>query len=135
MVNFLRRALPGSGARARIAPLLAAAALSLASAGPAWPHAHLKSAAPAADSTVRKPPERVVISFTEALEPKLARLTVEDGAGKRVDKDDAAVARGDSKRLSVGVNPLAPGTYTVRWEITSVDTHRTSGQFTFIVKP
>jgi len=135
MVTLPRRAPTGAAARAGIVSLLTAAALSLAAVGPAWSHAHLKSALPAVDSTVRKAPERIAVSFTEALEPKLAKLTVEDGAGKRVDRNDAAVASGDAKTLSVGVSPLAAGTYTVRWDITSVDTHRTSGQFTFIVKP
>jgi len=30
---------------------------------------------------------------------------------------------------------LAPGRYTVRWKVLSVDTHRTEGSFSFEVKP
>jgi methionine-rich copper-binding protein CopC len=119
----------------RVAPIVAAAALSLCAPGLAWSHAHLKSAVPAVDSTVRTAPERVSVDFTERLEPKLSRLTVTDASGNRVDKDDAAVATADGKQLSVGLKPLSPGSYTVQWEITSVDTHRTEGRFTFIIKP
>jgi methionine-rich copper-binding protein CopC len=33
--------------------------------------------------------------------------------------------------LSVGI--LAPGNYTVKWHVTSVDTHKTQGSFSFTV--
>jgi CopC domain len=38
---------------------------------------------------------------------------------------------GKVMRLSVGT--LAPGNYTVSWHVTSVDTHKTQGSFSFTV--
>jgi copper resistance protein C len=35
--------------------------------------------------------------------------------------------------MRVGLKPLSPGTYRVRWHVLSVDTHRTEGSFTFHV--
>lgn len=41
----------------------------------------------------------------------------------------------DNKLFSVGLSTLPPGTYTVIWHATSVDTHKTEGKFHFMVKP
>jgi hypothetical protein len=38
---------------------------------------------------------------------------------------------GKVMHLSVGI--LAPGNYTVKWHVTSVDTHKTQGSFSFTV--
>ena len=35
--------------------------------------------------------------------------------------------------LKVSLPPLGPGTYRVAWRVVSVDTHVTSGSFTFQV--
>jgi methionine-rich copper-binding protein CopC len=35
--------------------------------------------------------------------------------------------------LSVQLPKLVPGTYTVSWHVTSVDTHKTEGNFQFTV--
>jgi hypothetical protein len=41
----------------------------------------------------------------------------------------------DGRMLSVKLKPLPPGVYAVEWHVTSVDTHKTEGHFTFTVKP
>ncbi len=43
------------------------------------------------------------------------------------------VAPGNAKHLMVGLKPLESGTYTVTWRVTSTDTHKTSGRFSFSV--
>jgi hypothetical protein len=45
------------------------------------------------------------------------------------------VAPEDSKQLSVTLAPLAPGTYTVRYRVLSVDGHVVDSSFTFTVRP
>lgn len=35
--------------------------------------------------------------------------------------------------MQIGLNPLPPGTYTVKWHVVSVDTHPSQGIFTFDV--
>ena len=44
------------------------------------------------------------------------------------------VAQDDGRVLSVKLKPLLPGSYSVEWHVTSVDTHKTEGHFTFTVK-
>ena len=104
-------------------------------AGAAQAHAHLRTAAPAVGGTVQASPPEVAITFTEGVEPRFSTVEVQDAAGKRVDKDDVHTAPTDNKVLSVGVPQLAPGTYTVTWHATAVDTHKTEGSFDFTVKP
>jgi len=103
-------------------------------AGPAFAHAHLRSATPGVDSTVTTPPTAVSITYSEAVEPKFSTIEVDDSTGKRVDKQDPHTAPNDSKVLSVSVPSLSTGTYKVIWHATSVDTHKTEGTFTFTVK-
>ena len=103
-------------------------------AGPAFAHAHLRSAVPAVDSTVTTSPNAVSITYTEAVEPKFSTIEVDDSTGKRVDQQDPHTAAIDGKVLSVSVPSLSAGTYKVIWHVTAVDTHKTEGTFTFTVK-
>lgn len=110
-------------------------ALFLAMPGLASAHSFPKTESPAAGSTVHTAPTAVTINFTEALEPRFSSLSVLDAHGTRVDKNDAHAAANDAKRFTVDLKPLPPGTYTVVWHATSVDTHKTQGRYHFIVAP
>lgn len=115
--------------------VLRAAALAFAVLAASGVSAHglLKGAVPADRAKLRAAPKEVVITFSEALEPALSRIVVRDAAGRQVDKGDSAVAGGNRRVLTVGLNDLTPGTYEVIWAITSVDTHRTEGRYAFDV--
>ena len=104
----------------------------LATGGRAEGHAFLETATPAVGSTVATAPREVVIDFTEGVEPAFSTVEVTDGAGHRVDSGPAH-RDGAPQRLAVPLKTLVPGTYTVRWHATAVDTHRTEGRFTFTV--
>jgi methionine-rich copper-binding protein CopC len=97
-------------------------------------HAFPTKASPPAGSTVPAP-KTVDIAFTEAVEPSFSSIVVQDAKGQRVDTDNLHAASADGLRLEVGLKTLAPGTYTVTWHVTSVDTHKTQGSFTFTVQP
>ena len=97
-------------------------------------HAHLRNASPPVDSTVA-PPKMVEITFTEGVEPKFSSIVVKDAKGQQVDTGDVHLSSTDGLKLAVGLKPLAPGTYTVIWHATSVDTHKTEGHFVFTVHP
>ncbi len=121
-------------------PLLTALALVVilalgGHAGDAQAHAHLRTATPASGGIVQASPPEVAITFTEGVEPRFSTIEVHDAAGKRVDKDDVRTTPADNKVLRVGVPQLAPGTYTVTWRVTAVDTHRTEGTFQFTIRP
>ena len=115
--------------------LFLAGAVFCAGSPAACAHAFLDRADPAVGSTIKSAPPMATLVFTEALEPDFSSITVEDAAGKRVDLGDAHAAPDDSKRFSVGLKPLPPGSYKVLWRVTSVDTHKTSGSFSFTVAP
>jgi methionine-rich copper-binding protein CopC len=87
------------------------------------------------NGSVKSPPAEVVIDFTGDLEPELSTAEVLDVNGARVDKGDAHTVADNVRRLHVGLKPLSPGIYTVRWQATSIDTHRTEGSFTFTISP
>jgi copper resistance protein C len=111
------------------------AVLVLASAGAALAHADLASSTPAAGSSVKTAPTQVSITFTEEVEPRFSGIEVQDAQGQRVDQGEAQAAPDNAKVLSIGLEPLAPGTYKVIWHNTSIDSHKEKGSFEFTVKP
>jgi copper resistance protein C len=96
-------------------------------------HAFLHRAEPGVGSTVPRSPNEVKIQFTEAVEPALSKIQVFAASGKEVDKGDVHVDSSDQALLKVSLPPLGSGTYRVAWRVVSVDTHVTSGTFTFHV--
>jgi len=97
-------------------------------------HAFLDRATPPVGGSVQTAPDAVQLWFSERLEPALSSVSVFDGAGKRVDRQPLQADESDRKHLTVPVaGPLAPGTYKVVWRAVSVDTHATTGDFTFSV--
>ncbi len=63
-----------------------------------------------------------------------ATLSVWSEAGAQVDAGDAAVDAADPILLSVSTPNLAPGRYTVRYRVLSVDGHIVESSFAFTVK-
>jgi copper resistance protein C len=111
-----------------------AIALSLVVASTsAFAHAELKGSSPAANASLQSAPSEVVIEFTEEVEPKFSTIEMHDFSGTRVDNGDVHAVPENAKHLAVGLKPLQPGTYKVIWRITSTDTHKTSGSYTFKV--
>jgi copper resistance protein C len=96
-------------------------------------HAFLERAEPAVGSTVQTSPGEVRVLFTEKIEPALSSVEVFDASGKKVDKGDAHLDHADQALLHVSLPSLKVGTYKVVWRVVSVDTHVTSGNFSFRV--
>jgi methionine-rich copper-binding protein CopC len=119
-------------ARHRVAiALLAGALLTPAIAGS---HAELVKSVPARRSTTTTPPPRVRLSFNERVEPKFSRVSVWSATGTQVDLKDVEVDLEDPKQLTVGLPPLEPGTYTVRFRVLSVDGHVVESQYPFTIR-
>ena len=111
---------------------LVAAALWLAAPGGAAAHANLASADPAPNSELADAPGRVIIWFTEPIEPGLSEIRVLDAAGRQVDRGDSAVDDLNPLAMSVGLGDVPDGTYTVAWSnVSTVDGHRVRGSFVF----
>lgn len=100
----------------------------------AFAHAFLEHAEPRVGSTVDKPPARITLKFSEALEPAFSTVKVVDGAGQQVDAKDGQVDPKDRTVMSISVPALKPGTYKVIWRALSADTHVTQGDFKFEVR-
>jgi copper resistance protein C len=105
-------------------------AVSLLAAFAAEAHAFLDHAEPRVGSTVPTAPRELSLSFTQNLEPAFSLVEVSDANGARV---DLGKPRFSASVMRVGLKPLTPGTYRVRWQVLSVDTHTTEGSFTFHV--
>ena len=114
----------------RISPLASAALLAVFAASAAYAHAFLDYAEPRVGSTVPTAPKEVVLTFSQKIEPAFSSVEVSDGNGARVDQGKPNVS---ATTMRVGLKPLQPGTYRVRWQVLSVDTHTTEGNFTFHV--
>jgi copper resistance protein C len=111
-----------------------AGALFLALQSPAWAHAFLEHSKPEVGSTITESPTEVKIWYTQDLVPAFSTIVVRDAQGQEVDKKDVHVSKKDKALLEVSLPKLPPGTYTVSWHVTSVDTHRTEGKWQFTIK-
>jgi methionine-rich copper-binding protein CopC len=96
-------------------------------------HPTLKSANPAAESTVAAPME-IRLTFSEGVIAKFSSAEVKDQGGKKIITGKVTTDPKNQKQLIVALPaPLPEGTYTVNWNVVSVDTHRVSGAYSFKV--
>ncbi len=114
---------------------VALAGLGLMDMRPAQAHAFLVGAEPRVGASIHAAPDQLSLVFSEAVEPAFSSIRVTDAAGTRVDRDDLHRDPNQATRLIVGLQKLPPGTYRVAWKVTSVDTHKTEGNFTFTILP
>ncbi len=119
---------------ARIAAWIAVLLLSFAVAPDANAHAQLVKSEPAQRAVVTDAPPRVVLWFNEEIEGDYASLSVVDGTGKPVTDTKPAVAADDPTSLPLTLPTLAPGKYTVKYRVLSVDGHVIEASYDFTVK-
>jgi copper resistance protein C len=113
-----------------LAPVLLVLGLFLLGA-PAGAHAFLRRADPPAGSVLPTSPHRLLLEFTETVEPAFSAISVTDASGHRMAAGKAQPEGG--ARLAVSLPPLPPGRYRVHWQVTATDTHRTQGSFIFTI--
>ena len=114
----------------RMLTFATAALLTVIAGTAAEAHAFLDHAEPRVGSTVPTAPRELSLTYTQNLEPAFSAVEVTDANGVRVDLGKPSFS---TTVMRVGLKPLSPGTYRVRWHVLSVDTHRTEGSFTFHV--
>jgi copper resistance protein C len=117
----------------RHTPAIIAFATAALVSGAALAHAFLDHALPAVGATVAQAPAEVTIWFTQGLEAAFTGAEVTNAAGQRFDTGQVAIDPKDPQELHVPLRPLQPGEYKVTWHALSVDTHRTTGDFSFTV--
>jgi len=120
---LLRKLLPAA------ASLLLVLAPAVASA-----HARLVKSEPARRGVLKTAPASVKLWLNEAVEQKFSKITIADPAGKPLTTEAAKVDAENPKLLFVELPPLRPGTYTVTFEVLSVDGHRVKQSFPFTIK-
>jgi copper resistance protein C len=115
-----------------VAVAILAVGLALAAFGgsaSASAHATRVATDPVENAVLSQAPSRVNATFSEALQPAFAAMTVVGPDRNLWSSGDPQV---DGAVLSVGVRPLGPaGTYTVNYRVTSADGHVVSGSWSF----
>jgi copper transport protein len=121
--------------RARAACVLLAAAAALALPAVGWAHAALVRTVPTASVVVNRPPPVVLLTYTEAVEPRFAAVSVTNAAGDSERAGNPRRSASDPKTLVIPLRRVAQGWYLVYWRVISVDGHPVRGAFTFAVGP
>jgi len=106
--------------------------LLVLSAVPALANARLIKSTPANGAKVRAP-SRIVLSFSEALEPAFSGALLLDEEGRDLTADPVKI---DGPLL--GLRPskrLPPGAYVVSWHSVGHEGHRLEGRIHFTVRP
>ncbi len=106
---------------------------ALLSPGSVSAHAYPDVVSPADGATIAQTPGEVRIKFTEGVELEFSRIDVKNATGQKVSR--GSIRRAASDTLMIDLLPLEPGSYTIEWQILSVDTHITQGLLRFTLKP
>jgi len=108
--------------------LLAGLALLLG-ATPALAHARLQSSDPADGASLDAAPQRVTLTFNEAMTEGFNTITVVGPDQGHYETDDIVV---DGSSVSVAVQPLGPaGRYEIGYRVVSADGHPINGSVGF----
>ena len=115
--------------------LFAASAVALALPAAAWAHAALLRTSPEPSGIISNAPPRVLLSYSEAVEPRFAVVSVTDAAGHRVTAGPPTRSASDPKTLFAPLRRIGQGWYLVWWRVISEDGHPVRGAFTFAIGP
>ena len=118
--------------------ILAAGAAALAAfalPAAASAHAYLVKTVPAASVIVNTPPPSVQLTYDEAVEPRLAIISVTDVRAHSVTDGPVTRSPANPDTLVVPLKRVPEGWYLVYWRAISVDGHPVQGAFTFAVGP
>lgn len=88
-------------------------ALCILPAQQASGHANLLRAVPEPNTGLQQPLERVTLWFSERIAPDFSAIQVFDAQGRQVDNDDSAVAQEEETVLTVTLQRIPHGLYTV----------------------
>jgi copper transport protein len=99
----------------------------------AWAHAALLHTTP--EASMNRPPKQVAMTYSEAVEPRFAVVSITDAAGRRVAAGPPGRSPANPDTLVTPVKPIGEGWYLVYWRVISADGHPVRGAFTFAVGP
>lgn len=116
-------------------PLTAlAAGLALALPSVALAHPKMVAATPAAGAPA-KSAQRIVLTFSEKLTPRVSGATLvlvgSGGTETRVAGLESRIGEDGKSLVLVPARKLRAGAYRVDWHVVGADTHRITGKHTF----
>lgn len=118
-------------------PVILGAVIAIAACCPvesAFAHASLVKAEPPRRAVLAKAPAQVRLWFNEEIEADYAALVVLDGDKHPVTDVKPHLAPDDRKSIILPLPALAPGKYSVKFRVLSVDGHVVDSSFEFTVK-
>lgn len=101
---------------------------------PVLAHAMLVKAEPPRRAQLTQTPTQVRLWFNEEIEKDYASLTVLDAARAPVTDIRPHIAEDDRRAIVLPLSQLAPGKYTVKFRVLSVDGHVVDSSYDFTVK-
>jgi copper transport protein len=115
---------------------IAAVGVWLGLPGAACAHAYLVKTVPAASVILEAPPQNIQLTYDEAVEPRLAIISVTDADGHQETTGPVHRSPADPDTLVVPLRSHLPeGWYLIFWRAISVDGHPVEGAFTYAVGP
>ncbi|MGZ9139271.1 MAG: copper resistance CopC family protein [Nitrospira sp.] len=97
-------------------------------------HSMLVKAEPPRRAVLTKSPTQVRLWFNEKIEGDYASLVVLDAQKQPITDAKPTLALGDQKSIVLPLPELAPGKYSVKFRVLSVDGHVVESIFDFTVK-
>lgn len=110
---------------------LSCLALLLLITSPAFANARLIKSSPANGARVRSP-SRILLTFSEAVEPAFSGALLLDQDGRNWTGDPVKI---DGPVMRFAPGKLPPGAYTISWHSVGHEGHRLDGRVRFTVRP
>ncbi|NNM58996.1 MAG: copper homeostasis periplasmic binding protein CopC [Legionellales bacterium] len=98
-------------------------------------HAKLAGENPSANAILLASPDKLALTFSEAIELNFSQFTLIDAQKKPMAITKPALDATTPNQVNIPLaQPLKAGIYTVQWRVLSVDGHKTTGSYNFTVK-
>lgn len=109
-------------------------AMSWVTVPPAFAHAFLDRAIPSVGGTVGGSPREIRLFFTQGVVTAFSHVHVVSDAGVAIPVSKPVNDPSDKAIMIVRLGrALGAGSYSVTWQVVSVDSHTTQGTFSFTV--
>jgi copper transport protein len=121
--------------RVLLGAVLAAVAAAAVAPARAGAHASLLATSPAAQRIAPHAPDELALTFSEAVEPRFAVISITDVKGRQLGTGAPSRSTADPRTIERRVEHLRAGWYLAYWRVISADGHPVRGAFTFAVGP
>src|SRR5262245_47053461 len=101
--------------------------------GRAAAHIHVTSNSPAAGSTSRTPVREIRITFSQRVTQRFTRLALVGPDSVEIALTNLVTDSAGREFVAALEQPLANGSYSVRWRTAGADGHVLNGEYGFVV--